>query len=73
MYFHFHLLLIVDRPCCVIIILKILVMIDKQTVCRNLVPFPDHFSPQGKNWSGEQPILFSFPPPERWRSNQVAL
>ena len=26
-----------------------------------LVSFPDHFSPHGKNWSGEQPIPFSFP------------
>ena len=26
-----------------------------------LVSFPDHFSPHGKNWSGERPIPFSFP------------
>ena len=38
-----------------------------------LVSFPDHFSPHGKNWSGEPPLPFSFPPPECWRSNQVAL
>ena len=36
-----------------------------------IVSFPDHFSPHGKNWSGERPI--PFPPPEFWRSNQVAL
>ena len=36
------------------------------------VSFPDHFSPHGKNWSGERPIPFSFPPPECCRSNQVA-
>jgi len=29
--------------------------------------------PRGKNWSGEWPISFSFPPLECWRSNQVAL
>jgi len=26
-----------------------------------IVSFPDHFSPHGKNWSGERPIPFSFP------------
>ena len=30
---------------------------------RSLVSFPDHFSPHGKNWSGERPSPFSFPPP----------
>ena len=39
----------------------------------SLVSFPDHFSPHGKNRSGERPIPFLFPPPECWRSNQVAL
>jgi len=26
-----------------------------------VVSFPDHFSPHGKNSSGERPIPFSFP------------
>ena len=26
-----------------------------------VVSFPDHFSPHGKNWSGERPTPFSFP------------
>ena len=29
------------------------------TLAPVLVSFPDHFSPHGKNWSGERP--FSFP------------
>jgi len=27
----------------------------------DVVSVPDHFSPHGKNWSGERPIPFSFP------------
>jgi len=38
-----------------------------------VISFLDCFSPHGKNLSGERPIPFLFPPPERWRSNQVAL
>jgi len=32
-----------------------------------VVSFPDHFSPHGKNRSGERPIPLLFPPPECWQ------